>query len=398
MTEQLRNITVKLVSDDKTPRNVQALKSSWFPQLGFCLDDSVVVGNCAKNMKKDPSLGHLWHDVLPDRGYYDVELGAELPWYLPNFRKQSEYVLDVEGTDHFVCNRMVKAYVGQGLPHDQELKYYLIHLLGVQSLIDQYPEKGGFHIVPLRSFVSRRFRIKGKTAEAVIDNNFFAWLEQLCMGIYRIQKGFKIVNPEWNRRVLPLPTLSMCRGVWVLIKGKNDKFGCQVFASDIGLAAFQTTSNVSGNATRKLKQILRGSTTVEPYEDAIELARTFVTYGLFELAIIHICVACESLLSRVVARRLKRKNVSKTTLKEHYDLVTFSQLLHFHLPSLFKISTLKSHKTIIGDVNWARKRRNEIVHQGQSQHKLTGKRVTEVFQSAEALICFLKQHTGKERA
>lgn len=398
MTEKLRNITIKLVPDEKTPRNVKAIMSSWFPQLGCCLDDSVVVGNRAANMKKDPSLGHLWHDVLPDRGYYDVELGAELPWYLPNFRKQSEYVLDVEGADHFVCNRMVKAYIGQGLPHDRELKYYLIHLLGVQSLIDQYPKKGGFHIVPLRSFVSRRFRIKGETAEAVIDNNFFAWQEQLCMGIYRIQKAFKIVDPAWNRRVLALPTLSMCRGVWVLMKGKDDKVGCQVFASDIGLAAFRTTSNVSGRATSKLKDILRDSGTVEPYEDAIELARTFVTYGLFELAIIHICVACESLLSKAVRQRLKRKNVSKTTLKEQYDLVTFSQLLHFHLPSLFKMSILKSHKTIIGDVNWARKRRNEIVHQGKSQHALTGKRVAQVFQSAEALICFLKRHTGKERA
>ena len=398
MTEKLRNITIKLISDDKTLRNVKALKSSWFPQLGFCLDDSVVVGNCAENMKKDPSLGHLWHDVLPNRDYYDVELGAELPWYLPNFRKQSEYVMDVEGTDHFVCNRMVKAYIGQGLPHDQELKYYLVHLLGVQSLINQYPEKGGFHVVPLRSFVSRRFRIKGKTAEAVIDNNFFAWLEQLCMGIYRIQNGFKIVNPEWNRKVLPLPMLSMCRGVWVLIKGKDDKFGCQVFASDIGLAAFRTTSNVSGNATRKLKQILRGSATVEPYKDAIELARTFLTYGLFELAIIQICVGCQSLLSKVVEQRLKQKHISKTTLKEHYDLVTFSQLLAFHLPSLFKIQTLKSHKRVIGDINWARKRRNEIVHEGQSQEELTRTRLEQVFRSAEALVVFLESHTRKVHA
>jgi hypothetical protein len=50
------------------------------------------------------------------------------------------------------------------------------------------------------------------------------------------------------------------------------------------------------------------------------------------------------------------------------------------------LTKIDNYPDILGNLNWARKRRNEIVHEGQSTEKITSARINQTIEALNKLI------------
>ena len=83
---------------------------------------------------------------------------------------------------------------------------------------------------------------------------------------------------------------------------------------------------------------------------------------------------------------MQKKKLSKTQVNRALDGVTFSQLLNLHLFTICKDVMLEKYQKTLGEANWTRKRRNEIVHTGRSGQKLDGDNVRKGIESIQKII------------
>ena len=86
---------------------------------------------------------------------------------------------------------------------------------------------------------------------------------------------------------------------------------------------------------------------------------------------------------------------SNKKIKENEKDISFSQLLNLHLFSMRKVSLLNDSAQLIGKINWARGHRNDVVHQGTLQSKVTKEEVGEAIETASLLIDFINDPLAK---
>jgi hypothetical protein len=390
MTREFHHITVKFVPDIETGFNKSVIDKSLFLKAAYSLDASRIVAPLSPDIKKDESLGHLWHDVTPTEKGYTFELATELQYYLPNLKSNAEFILNVEGNDLFICNRMVRAFTGQGYPKNAELKYFLTHQLALPSI--QVPEAAhGLYPIPIKTFISRQFISTSKTAEDAVDMNFIAWREELIGNISKLVDAFRSADPQRSKHLLPLSAISSFPIFWLVICGTNGKLACEQFAGEVGLAALRPLLNIEDKSVERIENILKDKYPITPYEVSLGLANTFNHYGYCNLALIHLCTACETLLSTKLRLFLQSKGISKNHLDKYFDDITFSQLLNLHLPSFGELTKLNDYQEILGKLNWARQRRNEIVHLGVPKTEVSTREINEAIEAATVLFKYLNR-------
>lgn len=395
MAEKFYHITIKLVPDTETRLNETIIDQSFFLKAAYRLDASRIVGPLDPNIKKDKSLGQLWADVKPTAEGYVLEIATELSYYLPNLNNQCEFVLKAGGVDYFICNRMVRAFRGEGYPKINDLNYLLMHQLAIPSLKGSDAE--GLHPIPIKTFISRKFACKTETAEEAIYNNFIAWREELIRGVSILVDAFRTADPQKSKHLLPHSAISSFPVFWVLISGADGKLGCEQFAGEVGLAALRPLQSYDKKSVDRINDVLNEKVSISPYEASLSLATTFSHYGYYSLALIHLCTACETLLSTKLRQQLQSRGMSKNHLDKYFDDVTFSHLLNLHLPNLCDLAGLNNYQDILGKLNWARQRRNEIVHLGEATGEINSKLISEAIDAATALFEFLSKNTLKSR-
>lgn len=388
MSSEFHHITVKLVPDTETGFNKSIIDRSFFLKAAYSLDASRIVAPLSPNIKKDESLGHLWHAVKPNGKGYTFELATELQYYLPNLNSNPEFIINIGGNDLFICNRMVRAFTGQGYPMDTELKYFLTHQLALSS-IKVSETVPGLHPIPIKTFISRKFICTAKTAEEAITTNFIVWREELIGNISLLVDAFRSADPQKSKHLLPHSAISSFPVFWLVICGANSKLACEQFAGEVGLAALRPLQNIDDKSVKRIQNILKDKDPIPPYEASMGLANTFNHYGYCNLSLIHLCTACETLLSTKLRRFLQVRGISKSHLDKYFDDITFSNLLNLHLPTICELSKLNDYQQIIGKLNWARQRRNEIVHLGEPQSEVSSRAINEAIEAANVLIEYL---------
>ena len=380
--EAFRNVSIKLAYDE-TPVDRNLVAKSTFLRSALKLELDCVVGDAAPELNLS-NLGHLWDGVTPTDGAYEFEVATELPYYLPTLEKKPEYSVVVEGLELFVCLRMVRAFCGAGYPTTDGTTYALVHRKGLESLSKNEAFRD-LHPVPIRTFISSRFSAPGGSAEYAIQKNFNAWRDKLVSGIAVLIDALRTVEPETNKHLLPYPSTAAYPIFWVV---PNQQMGSQ-FTGDMGLAVFRSMSDISKDRRPDLEKLLAAGARAAPHEVALGLARTFCHYGYFGFAIVQICVATETVLARAYTDFVFSKGVSNKTLKENRKEITFSQLLNIHLFTMREIQKLDGWQGIVGTLNWTRRNRNDVVHEGSLENPVTADQVNKAIDKAVQLIQFV---------
>ncbi len=394
MKEKFRNITVKLMSDEATPVDPALAGASVFMKTGFYLNAGIVIANLANHVNIDSSFGELWQDIKPKDGTFTAELASELPYYLPDLDGKPDYVLNVEGSRLFVTNRMVRAFYDPGMPDSDGLSYLLVHRIGLLNLLHE-KKLSGIHPMPMKTFLSRQFECTSLSAENAVRDNFMFWRDEFLRQVAFVIDALRAVDAEQTAHLLPHITVSSFPVFWLTIIGEDEKLACAQFSGEIGLLASRSLHALQRDKVSRLHSVLNKESDIPTHEAALSLARSFLHYGYLSHALIQTCTACEIFLFQKLRLYLSEHHVSKNYLDEYLEDVTFSQLLNLHLPSMYDLSKMPDFRDTLGDLNWARKRRNQIIHEGHSAEELRSNRVKEVIASAVKLIEFVDSETGK---
>lgn len=385
MSVRYRNVTIRLVPDDTSSVDKSLVDKTVFLQCAFKLNLARVTGEAAAEMVLDESLGHLWSDVPSLEGKYIFEIATEIPYYLPSVNGKSEYVIQINNVDFYICLRMVRAFYGAGFPHDDGLDYFLAH----RNALQQLGEDGAqLHPIPIKTFVSRKFDAIAQTAEEALQDNFKVWRDQFVAEVSYLIEAVRASSPDNAKHLLPQQSISSFPIFWVAVVGEGE-MGCEQFVGDAGTAALRSVYQLNENSLSKLSEFLREHKSIPIHEAALSQARTFAHYNLLGLAIVQICVACEALLSQKFIQYLTKVGASNTQINDNIKEVTFSQLVNLHLYTICNIQSLSNYQEIIGDINWARRQRNEIVHKGSVPQSVSSREVEKTIKSTSLLIEFI---------
>lgn len=386
MINKYHHVTIRLVPNDETPVDSSVQNASLFIQAAFRFDLSRAVCQLAQNVKKDESLGHLFKDVpRPTDGVYRFEIATELPYYLPDIKGKPEYTVNVKGTEIFVCNRMIRAFFGPGFPKEEGHTYFLLHRRGLKSLLEQN-KISGLYPIPLKSFISRKYELNANTAEEAIELSFLSWREEFIAQISYLVDILRAADPKQGKHLFSHPAVASFGMFWIIAIGDSNSIGCEQFAGEVTQAMLRPAQNLEGKSYDHFSTLLKANQSIPSHEAALSLAHTYSHYGYNELAVVQICVACETILSKALRQYLGAKGISNNYLKEYLEEVTFSSLLNIHLASMCDLTKIDNYQDILGNLNWARKRRNEIVHEGQSTEKITSARLNQTIEALNKLI------------
>lgn len=102
------------------------------------------------------SEGQLWPYIADDNGEYHFEIATELPFYLPECYGPEQF-LQVSNNRLFFCNRMVRAFFGDGYPDTDGLNYILTHRADLDQIANRV---GHLHPIPIKTFVSKNSRLE----------------------------------------------------------------------------------------------------------------------------------------------------------------------------------------------------------------------------------------------
>lgn len=383
-----RNVTIQLVADDTSPIEQSVAKKSFFLQHAFKLREDMVVAPAAPELVKDESLGHLWSDVSPRDGQYVFEIATSLPFFLPYLRGKPEYSIRVRDSQLVVSLRMVQCYF---TPEEHTpLKYFLAHRFAVQEAKEKWSLEE-LHPVPLRTFISKRFTAPGDDAERLIQSKLYEWVSGFTGDVSHLVDAVRCADPEQAESYPLLPPLSL---FWLLVQGEGQHgkdLALAPFALDLRHTAFRSVSNFEEQKAKSLEGFASRVSPIPVPEGSLSLAKALERHGRLGLALLEVCTACEAVLAQAYRVFLIERGVSKKKYREAEHDITYSQLLNLHLATMFDLAKLPTGKTsVLGNLNWARSRRNEYIHDGQFKKNVDRDRVREAISAAENLVSFVR--------
>jgi hypothetical protein len=379
-------IAVRLISDDKSPLSDTYRDFSVFMSYALRFEADVIMAPMGEGEKKDPEL-EIWKGVSPENGKYSFEIATELPYFIPDMPEGAEFVLNIEGDDIFFCNRMVKAFSRVDGHDEGNLGYYLAHRSFIEKIdpIQEYP----IYPLPLKTFASKKFEVEAASAEEAISNELWKQMDSFVVQISSVIDYVRSVDKDGAKRYMPHAAMASYPIFWLVCSGAGESRGCIQFAGDMGRAAFRPVGSIDSKSFTALNNLITKDSLIPGHVSALNLAETFLHYGFLDLSVVQICIACEIALAGLLKDHLINRGVSKTQIEKYFDDVTFSSLLNMYLPIIVDLTNLDNYRDIVGKINWARQRRNKIVHMGFSEHDIKIETVNRAISSARDLIEYI---------
>jgi hypothetical protein len=381
------SVAVRLMPDLESPLDASVVGKSGFFSTAFSMNLATVVVPAAEEINTD-ACGQLWADILPTNGGYTIDLATVLPYYLPAFDGKPEAVVIVHGSELVLSSRMARCFYSETGKTTDEFQYYLCHFLGIPQLKAQR-QFTSFHPLPLRSFVAKRLFCLGESARAIIQEHFPGWIQAFVREISLLIDAVRAASPSDAKHLLPQFSTPALPIFWVGVQGENDKRGVVQFGGDVPAAAFRALTNLGPDAVERVHQYLAADSHPSIHDAALALAHTFHHYGYLDLALLQVCIACESVLADHYRAFLLSRGVSKTKYDDQKRDITFSQLLNLHLAAVADLSALPNREVVLGCIDWARRCRNDAVHEGKIKQPVSEAQVKEAIVAAEGLIAFL---------
>lgn len=289
---------------------------------------------------------------------------------------------------------MLRCYYSTPGSEPTPLKYYLVHRLALRSLIDQKRLRH-IHPIPLRGFVAKRFKAHGDHPDSIVKASFNGWVREFVGQIARIVDSMRVASPNNAKHLLPQPASQFLPAFWISVTGDAGKSEVSQFVGNVQQSSLRPLTDFDADAVENTQRLLANHTAVPLDEASLALATTFAFYGYLGLALVQVSVACESVIAKAYEAFLVGRGVSRRKYRDAERDISYSQLLNLHLAAFCDLSRLPDHQSTIDCLNWARNRRNEVVHQGDVQEMVSHQQVTNAIDAAKRLILYVKQNMNQ---
>lgn len=342
----------------------------------------------------------LWPGATPGHnGTYQFEIGAELPFVLPELGGPENVFPGRGHSPGFVLvNRMVRAYYGGGVPNGEGLQYLLGHLRAVAQVTDD-GGLGDHFPIPMRSFLARKFRGRGASAHAVLERSLAGWVKTFVRELGDLVDAYRMADVESLRMISPVRSSSALVGMWLAVDSEETGgyTGCHQLAEDFGEAAFIPRHGVTPEAEALIDQALRSGHPPYAHKAALASAYTSAHYGDYPRATVDLSTACESFLMHEVWPMVKDRALSRGVTDgevarlfgDDGSKLTYDRLLNYHLFDVLDVSALAGPGGALEALNWARVVRNQVVHSGRPRTAIVEAQVSRALEAAKALINFV---------
>lgn len=284
----------------------------------------------------------------------------------------------VNGSVILVANRMVRCRFRPASGETDEYTYTVTHHHHIPAL-KALAEGGIVFVEPMRTVVSMSFRVTDGRGSEAFERLFWDWSEQLLAGANAILNAVRVSARD--EQDLHLNTNS--RPIYLVAAWPEDDEGekgvlCLQVAGNVAEAALLPTSGFGAVEWARVDAILGGKASPDRVDVAISQAKTFRRFGYNDLALIHLCVAAESLLGRAFESHLAEQGVHERTIKTRIrEISSLSLLLSIHANLFLDLRADHKAAQAIGAIDWARGKRNEVVHGGGSVGLIDEQRLRE---------------------
>lgn len=341
------------------------------------------------------SYGDLWPDATPqDDGRYHFHIGAELPFLLPEI-DGPEQTFDSRGRLLVLSNRMVRAYYGPGAPGNSDVHYMLVHRAGLERVM-RTNQLGDYYPLPLKSFISSDFTSDADSAHEALTRDLDEWIGEFVQSASLLLDAYRMADPVNSRRLSDITSPASFRGMWVAVDS-DGLATCHQLTKDLRLSAHVPHNDVSAEGKSIIASVLDGSTSIYSYKISLASAHNQAHFGSPERALIDLATACESYLSirlwpQIKADLMQLQSPTKwerRLLKKGPAALKYYNLLNKYSIKHGRLGELSNHLDVIDKLDWARERRNDVVHSGNFTSPVSRGDVENALDAAVTLINYL---------
>jgi hypothetical protein len=220
----------------------------------------------------------------------------------------------------------------------------------------------------LKTMVSSRFAIHGASAHEALEKHIEGCSDRLIECLNRVA----IANLTANEHAFPgflSPNFdkSTFDSMYFIIRGSDPaEFGNWRLATSLSRAMLRPTVEFKNSHVAQVRAILGGSTAIDDVRKMMQMAISYAEGGLLEFALLQLVIAAEVATARFVHKMMISNGVSKTKIRELKNELTFSMMLNLDVIA-FSPPAMKPDPSLLGKVNEARRRRNDLMHEGEFQ-------------------------------
>lgn len=362
------------------------------------LDRSIVIGNLRERNHRSPESIPQWPDPR-DGKRVRFEIGTELPVYIPNRDDEWEYEVEHAGNRMLVANRMMRFRFPASQNSMNGYEYIVAHDF-FRPEVSSKALNGTVFVDPMRTFVSMPFFVSDGSTNEVFEQEFWNWSNKLLAGANALVDAIRVCSA--NELDLHLNTNSrpiFIVAAWLDGELATGKIQCHQVAGNVADAALLPTSGFTKDQWKRVDAILSNEDKPERVELALSQAKTFKRFGYLDLALIHLCVAAESLLGAKFEQHLLAQGVPERSIRDRIrELSTLSLLLSVQAYLFIDLGADQRASDAVKALNWARDCRNEVVHRGESPRKIDANRLKDAIDGLEYLRTLVAEDTSASGA
>jgi hypothetical protein len=228
---------------------------------------------------------------------------------------------------------------------------------------DGYMLPNSSHLEILKTVATARFEIQGDTAEDAVENNIDNCINIFIECLNRLLRAHLVFQFDAHRILTPYYDRGTFNYLYILIKGHGSDI---ISGQRIALNAFRnviTRGNYDPTQCDEYLRAVQGGSSQDDIMRILNSGKSYIEAGALEFALLQLVIAAEVLTARFVNRVLQHEGVSNTKLKEYQKEMTFSRMLNIDIFGLCP-QDMKPDRKIIGTIDWARRLRNKVMHEG----------------------------------
>lgn len=378
-------------------------EDSWFFNGPVVRYMNTIIAQGAPGLKKNSDL-NLFSDFKPkDDSSYIIEIGAELPFILPQPTSQTPFFwhdISVNGETKrfYFSNQTINVYANKDISNEVAGIHAVVPGPGLDEFIKSMKSRTDFkdHVfitLPAKTFAISKFIISAQNIDQALELHFESITSTFIGGINNLLRAIKRIRPKDSSHTPPFLHENMFPLIWALIEGKETGvFKHLEISPYVPTIADVPLISLSKKETERLNNINDSCWGSLEYNDILYEAKSWLSIGNYTQSLLQSVFASDACTTQFTDSILLKKGISKNKLNNADRELTYSIRLNIIFQSLHTNKT-KIPEKILKNLNMARTLRNEIAH--GNPKSITKEQATSAIEAAEFLINHI--HSLKKR-
>jgi len=360
-------------------------------QAATVFNDRHVFAQLGPGLSKDASLGKLMDDLTPDdKGVFRLEIAAILPIWFPDLNARPCFALDVplaagESVRLAFSNRMFKIRFRR----DDQPFHALVPCVHLKKFVEDAHLPEGYHIEPCKTVAATRFDARGSDAEDALERHIDDGCDRFVRGLNRVLEAHLELAIDEVPILAARLDLSNFETFYITMQGGDRKKGRAArYAQRMWFAVRNPGREYTLADTERFSALISGEEIIADARRLLNAGKSLIESASLDFGFLQIMMAAEIATKRVVDRLLRRRGVSKRTLKSYDRGLNFAQCLNVHLVSLCPPNR-RPDRALIQRIDSGRKLRNELMH--KADFKATRQELRELHYATARFLDFLAE-------